>query len=108
MNQGDPQWSERLMTSYGIRTLWILWILRYRLIEMSWEKGEIMSNDNGGYGFVAGFFLGAALGAVTALLFAPMTGRELQETLAEERRKLREKADRAEDTRSGGESEAES
>jgi gas vesicle protein len=54
-----------------------------------------MSDENGGYGFVAGFFVGAALGAVTALLFAPMTGREFQETLAEERRKLREKTDRA-------------
>jgi gas vesicle protein len=54
-----------------------------------------MSNENGGYGFVAGFFLGAALGAVTALLFAPMTGRELQDSIAEERRKLREKTDRA-------------
>jgi gas vesicle protein len=54
-----------------------------------------MSEESGGYGFVAGLFLGAALGAVTALLFAPMTGRELKETLAEERRKLREKTDRA-------------
>jgi gas vesicle protein len=52
-----------------------------------------MSNENGG--FVAGFFVGAALGAVTALLFAPMSGRELKDTLVEERRKLREKTDRA-------------
>jgi gas vesicle protein len=55
----------------------------------------MMSEDNGGYGFVAGFFLGTTLGAVTALLLAPMTGREVRRTLMEERRKLRVKTDQA-------------
>ena len=48
-----------------------------------------MSNSNG-YGFVAGFFLGSALGAAAALLLAPKSGVELRENLVEEGKKLRE------------------
>jgi gas vesicle protein len=48
-----------------------------------------MSNSNG-YGFVAGFFLGSALGAAVALLIAPKSGVELRENLAEEGKRLRE------------------
>jgi gas vesicle protein len=48
-----------------------------------------MSSSNG-YGFVAGFFLGSALGAAVALLIAPKSGAELRENLAAEGKKLRE------------------
>ena len=48
-----------------------------------------MSNSNG-YGFVAGFFVGSALGAAMAFLIAPQSGVQLRENLAEEGKKLRE------------------
>jgi gas vesicle protein len=48
-----------------------------------------MSSSNG-YGFVAGFFLGSALGAAVALLIAPKSGVELREDLAVEGKKLRD------------------
>lgn len=51
-----------------------------------------MASDNGGGNFVAGFLLGAALGAIAALLLAPKSGRELRESLAEEGKKLRDRA----------------
>jgi gas vesicle protein len=47
-------------------------------------------SDSNGYGFVAGFFLGSALGSAVALLIAPKPGVELREDLAAEGRKLRE------------------
>jgi len=51
-----------------------------------------MSNDNGGANFLVGFFVGAAMGVMGALLLAPKSGRELRETLADEGRKLRDRA----------------
>ena len=54
-----------------------------------------MSDGNGGYNFLAGFFVGAALGAMAALLFTPKTGKEMRDTLSEEGRRLRDKTDQA-------------
>lgn len=51
-----------------------------------------MSSDNGGANFLVGFFVGAAMGAMGALLLAPKSGREFRETLADEGRRLRERA----------------
>ena len=51
--------------------------------------------SNGGESFVAGFFVGAAFGAVAALLLTPKTGKEMREKLAEEGKRLKE---RTEDT----------
>jgi gas vesicle protein len=55
-------------------------------------------SSSDGYGFVAGFFLGSALGAAVALLIAPKSGVQLRQDLAEEGKKLR-------DTTSGNVSE---
>lgn len=52
-----------------------------------------MSNESGGANFLTGFFIGAALGAMAALLLAPRTGKEMRESLLEEGKKLREKAE---------------
>jgi gas vesicle protein len=49
--------------------------------------------SNGGESFVAGFFVGAAFGAVAALLLTPKTGKEMRETLAEEGKRLRERTE---------------
>ena len=49
--------------------------------------------SNGGESFVAGFFVGAAFGAVAALLITPKTGKEMRETLAEEGKRLRERTE---------------
>jgi gas vesicle protein len=58
-------------------------------------KGDdVMSSSNGGYSFVAGFFLGSALGAAVALLIAPKSGRELRESFAEEGKKLKQTTSR--------------
>jgi gas vesicle protein len=51
-----------------------------------------MASDNGGSNFLAGFFVGAALGVMGALLLTPKSGKEMRETLADEGRKLRERA----------------
>ena len=51
-----------------------------------------MSSDNGGANFLVGFFVGAAMGAMGALLLAPKSGRELRESLADEGKRLRERA----------------
>ena len=51
-----------------------------------------MASDNGGSNFLAGLLVGAAIGAIAALLFAPKSGQELRESLAEEGKKLRERA----------------
>ncbi len=50
-----------------------------------------MSN-NSGDNFLVGFFVGAAIGVMGALLLAPKARKELQDTLAEEGKKLRDKA----------------
>ncbi|WP_052807403.1 YtxH domain-containing protein [Risungbinella massiliensis] len=42
-----------------------------------------MSQNSGGKDFLLGVFLGAAIGAVTALLTAPKSGRELRQDLQE-------------------------
>jgi gas vesicle protein len=52
-----------------------------------------MSNEGGGANFLTGFFIGAALGAMAALLLAPRSGKELRESLLEEGKKLRERAE---------------
>ena len=54
-----------------------------------------MSDGNGGYNFLAGFFVGAALGAMAAILLTPKTGREMRETLAEESKRLRSRTEGA-------------
>lgn len=51
-----------------------------------------MSSDNGGANFLVGFFVGAAMGVMGALLLAPKSGRELRESLADEGKRLRERA----------------
>jgi gas vesicle protein len=50
-----------------------------------------MASDDGG-NFLAGFLVGATLGAIAALLLAPKSGRELRESLTEEGKKLKDKA----------------
>ena len=54
-----------------------------------------MSDSDGGYNFLAGFFVGAALGAMAALLLTPKTGKELRDTLATEGKRLKEKTEGA-------------
>ena len=54
-----------------------------------------MATENGGANFLVGFFVGAALGAMGALLLAPKSGRELRESLADEGKRLRERAEEA-------------
>jgi gas vesicle protein len=56
------------------------------------KRRKTMASDNGGGNFFAGFLVGAALGAIAALLLAPKSGRELRESLAEEGKKLRDRA----------------
>ena len=51
-----------------------------------------MASDNDGGNFLAGFLVGATIGAIAALLLAPKSGRELREALTEEGRKLRDRA----------------
>lgn len=51
-----------------------------------------MASENGGGSFLAGLVVGAAVGAIAALLLAPKSGKELRESLSEEGRKLRERA----------------
>jgi gas vesicle protein len=50
-----------------------------------------MEND-GGYGFVSGLFLGASLGAMAALLLAPKSGREVRADLYAGGERLKERA----------------
>lgn len=54
-----------------------------------------MASENGGANFLVGFFVGAALGAMGALLLAPKSGRELRESLADESKRLRDRAEGA-------------
>jgi gas vesicle protein len=56
------------------------------------KKEEFMASEGNGGNFFAGFLVGAALGAIAALLLAPKSGRELRESLAEEGKKLRDRA----------------
>jgi gas vesicle protein len=56
------------------------------------KKEESMASDNGGGNFLAGFLVGAALGAIAALLLAPKSGKELRESLSEEGKRLRDRA----------------
>ena len=51
-----------------------------------------MANDNNGANFLVGFFVGAAMGVMGALLLAPKSGRELRDELVDEGRKLRDRA----------------
>lgn len=51
-----------------------------------------MATDNSGANFLVGFFVGAAMGVMGALLLAPKSGRELREELVDEGRKLRDRA----------------
>jgi gas vesicle protein len=63
-----------------------------------------MSDGDGGYNFLAGFFVGAALGAMAALLLTPKTGKEMRETLAEESKRFKSRTEGAvSDLRSRGE-----
>jgi len=48
--------------------------------------------NNGGYGFVSGLFLGATLGAMAALLLAPKSGREVRADLYAGGERLKERA----------------
>ena len=51
-----------------------------------------MATDNGGANFLGGFFVGAAMGVMGALLLAPKSGRELRGELADEGRRIRDRA----------------
>ena len=51
-----------------------------------------MASDNGGANFLVGFFVGAAMGVMGALLLAPKSGRELRDELVDEGKKLRDRA----------------
>ncbi|MGH9461886.1 MAG: YtxH domain-containing protein [Vicinamibacteria bacterium] len=63
-----------------------------------------MSNEGGGANFLVGLFVGAALGVMAALLLAPKARKEIEDKLAEEGRKLREKAEaKLADLRGAGE-----
>lgn len=50
-----------------------------------------MSAENGGANFMVGLFIGAAMGAMGALLLAPKSGKELRADLKEEGQKLKER-----------------
>jgi len=58
----------------------------------SFSKEVVMANDNNGANFLVGFFVGAAMGVMGALLLAPKSGRELRDELVDEGRKLRDRA----------------
>lgn len=51
-------------------------------------------SSNGGYinGFLAGALIGGAIGAITALVFAPKSGRELRRDIADRSVELYDKA----------------
>lgn len=51
-----------------------------------------MASDSGGANFLVGFFVGAAMGAMGALLLAPKSGRELRDYLADEGKRIRDRA----------------
>jgi gas vesicle protein len=51
----------------------------------------------GGGGFVIGFLIGALAGAVVALLWAPASGDELRQQIAEKGVELKDQAKRAAD-----------
>jgi len=52
-----------------------------------------MNRDSGAGDFVAGFFVGALVGGVVALLFAPGPGEELRKQLQERTIELKERVD---------------
>ncbi len=52
-----------------------------------------MSNEGGGANFLVGLLVGAAMGAMGALLLSPKARKEVEDTLTEEGKKLREKAE---------------
>ena len=52
-----------------------------------------MSNESGGGNFLVGLLIGAAVGAMGALLLAPKARKEIQDTLTAEGKKLRETAE---------------
>ena len=54
----------------------------------------MMSARNNAVEFLVGLLVGTALGAMSALLFAPKTGRQMRESLAGEARRLAVKASR--------------
>jgi gas vesicle protein len=56
------------------------------------KRRNPMASDNGGGNFLAGFLVGATIGAIAALLLAPKSGRELRESLTEEGKKLKDRA----------------
>lgn len=58
-----------------------------------------MGNDNGG-GFCSGFFMGAAFGAMAAVLLTPRSGRDLRRQILGESERFR---DRAREMRERGE-----
>ncbi len=51
-----------------------------------------MTESNEGYGFVSGLFIGATLGAMAALLFAPKAGREVRADLYAGSERLKSRA----------------
>jgi len=54
-----------------------------------------MADDNTSHigGYLAAFALGAAIGAGIALLYAPQSGKETRDMLAQKARELKDKAD---------------
>jgi gas vesicle protein len=55
---------------------------------------EDNSNNNGSYtrGFLMGALVGGAIGGIVALLFAPKSGRELRQDIAEKTEEVYDKA----------------
>ncbi len=51
-----------------------------------------MVDEHSGTVFVSGFFLGAAMGAMIALVLAPTSGKRLRRDLARESRKVAHRA----------------
>ena len=52
-----------------------------------------MSNEGGGANFLVGLLVGAAMGVMGALLLAPKARKEIEDTLTQEGKRLREKAE---------------
>jgi gas vesicle protein len=65
-------------------------------------------NHQGSHGFASGLFLGATLGAISALLLAPRSGREIRAGLYAGGKRLKERAvDQASDVIGRGEAAVE-
>jgi len=66
------------------------------MYEMDIERAEY-----GGGGFMAGLLVGAAVGTAIGLMFAPRSGAEMRQQLAQSGEKLRQRAARTYEQASG-------